>query len=97
MLHSFTDSDGANPVGSVILGAEGSLYGMTTGGGAAGIGTVFKLTPHPDGTWTENLLHSFTGKDGWYPDHGNLVFDAAGNLMARQHQAATKELEQSSS
>jgi uncharacterized repeat protein (TIGR03803 family) len=80
VLHSFYGSDGARPVGSVILDAEGSLYGMTTAGGAYGGGTVFKLTPNTDGSWSENLLHSFMRKDGRHPDHGNLVFDAVGNL-----------------
>jgi uncharacterized repeat protein (TIGR03803 family) len=81
VLHSFTWSDGASPVGGVILDAVGSLYGTTTEGGTAGSGTVFKLTPNPDGSWTESVLHSFTGGgDGSYPDHGSLLFDGTGNL-----------------
>ena len=40
----------------------------------------FQLTPHPDGTWTESVLHSFTGgADGANPVAG-LISDAAGNL-----------------
>ena len=27
-------------------------------------GTVFKLTPNQDGSWTESVLHSFNGSDG---------------------------------
>jgi uncharacterized repeat protein (TIGR03803 family) len=81
VLHSFTGSDGAYPVGGVILDAAENLYGMTTDGGASGNGTVFKLTPNGDGSWTENVLHSFNGgSDGSYPDHGSLAFDASGNL-----------------
>jgi len=81
VLHSFTGSDGRAPVAGVIFGRAGSLYGTTTWGGTAGLGTVFELTPNSDGTWTEKVLHSFTGgKGGSYPDRGSLVFDAAGNL-----------------
>ncbi len=82
VLYSFTGgSDGNEPVGGVIFDAVGNLHGTTTWGGAAGLGTVFELTPNSDGSWTESVLHSFKGgKDGSYPDRGSLVFDAAGNL-----------------
>ncbi len=81
VLHSFKNSDGRYPVGGVIFGADGNLYGTTTNGGAAGQGTVFELTPNQDGSWTESVLHSFKGgRDGGYPDHGSLIFDTAGNL-----------------
>ena len=42
-------------------------------------GTVFKLTPNSDGSWTESVLHSFNGSDG-RESHAGLIFDAAGNL-----------------
>jgi uncharacterized repeat protein (TIGR03803 family) len=45
VLHSLTGrGDGANPFGPVI-DAKGSLYGMTSAGGAFGYGTVFDLRP----------------------------------------------------
>jgi uncharacterized repeat protein (TIGR03803 family) len=43
VLHSFTGTDGADPEAGLIADASGALYG-TTGGGAGGNGTVFKLT-----------------------------------------------------
>jgi uncharacterized repeat protein (TIGR03803 family) len=67
------------PYGGVIFDEAGNLYGTTTYGGAYGHGTIFRLTPHPNGNWTETVLHSFNGKDGSEPS-GALVFDAAGNL-----------------
>jgi uncharacterized repeat protein (TIGR03803 family) len=79
VLHSFTGEDGAVPYAGLIFDAAGNLYGTTTGGGADNDGVVFKLTPNPDGTWTESVLHSFTGGDGAYP-WGPLIFDAVGNL-----------------
>jgi uncharacterized repeat protein (TIGR03803 family) len=45
VLHSFAESDGANPDGGLILDANGNLYGTTINGGTYGYGTVFKLTP----------------------------------------------------
>jgi uncharacterized repeat protein (TIGR03803 family) len=80
-LYSFTGGrDGARPYAGLIFDAPGDLYGTTTGGGPYGYGVVFKLTPNPDGTWTESALYNFTGgKDGANP-YAGLVLDSAGNL-----------------
>ena len=81
VLHSFNGSDGATLVGGLVFDTSGNLYGTAVGGGAYGRGVVFKLAPNSDGTWTDTTLHDFMGgKDGGYPDHSNLIFDAAGNL-----------------
>lgn len=47
ILHSFTyDSmDGEDPASGLIFDTAGNLYGTTAGGGTAGAGTVFKITP----------------------------------------------------
>ncbi len=79
VLHSFTSSDGSYPYAGLIFDAAGNLYGTTEFGGGGGYGTVFKLTPNADGSWTESVLHWFHGRDGSYPRAG-LTFDAAGNL-----------------
>jgi uncharacterized repeat protein (TIGR03803 family) len=84
-LHSFSDTngDGAYPLGNLILGKGGDLYGVTEQGGVSGQnGTVYRLTPPKPkgGAWNEELLHSFKGgSDGKYPLAG-LVFDGSGNL-----------------
>jgi uncharacterized repeat protein (TIGR03803 family) len=95
ILHNFTGSpsDGSAPHG-LIADAAGNLYGATAGGGGSscggtGCGTVFRLTPNVDGTYTESVLHSFTGdsegpagfggSDGQYP-FGTLIVDGASNL-----------------
>jgi uncharacterized repeat protein (TIGR03803 family) len=87
VLHSFTGGadDGWGSHAGLIFDATGTLYGTTSAGGGTkcsggGCGTVFKLARNPDDTWTESVLHSFTGgADGNSPQAG-LIFDAAGNL-----------------
>jgi uncharacterized repeat protein (TIGR03803 family) len=66
--------DGATPVAELLSDGAGNLYGTTEGGGEAGGGTIFKLSP--DGT--ESILYSF-GAGGRSPVAG-LVADASGNL-----------------
>ena len=46
-LHSFDSagSDGCFPVGALIQGAAGNLYGATMGGGALQDGTLFRVKP----------------------------------------------------
>jgi hypothetical protein len=57
-----------------------NLYGITSGGGFGNSGTVFKLTPNHDASWTEKVLYRFlAGKDGGHSQAG-LTFDQAGNL-----------------
>jgi|HubBroStandDraft_6_1064221.scaffolds.fasta_scaffold02427_9 uncharacterized repeat protein (TIGR03803 family) len=89
VLHTFEGGDGASPDSILRFDAAGNLYGTTIYGGSSntcqgGCGTVFKLAPNGNGTWTESVLHSFCSldgcKDGWYPGEGPLVIDAAGSL-----------------
>ncbi len=78
VLHSFgPPPDGESPFfgDGVILDSKGSLYGVTTGGGASAFGVVYKI----DTTGKETILHSFKGPDGKNPE-GDLAFDPQGNL-----------------
>jgi uncharacterized repeat protein (TIGR03803 family) len=77
ILYSFTGgSDGGTP-NSLVVGIDGNLYGAAAGG-AYNNGVVFQLVPS-GGSWTENVIYSFTGeKDGYYP--GSLFQDSFGNL-----------------
>jgi uncharacterized repeat protein (TIGR03803 family) len=38
------DTNGAGPVGTLILGTDGNLYGTTFAGGASNCGTIFRLS-----------------------------------------------------
>jgi uncharacterized repeat protein (TIGR03803 family) len=81
-LHRFKGGkDGEFMYAGLVFDQNGNLYGATTGGGAGGNGTVFKLTPQADGSWTKSVLYSFTssGTDGANP-YASLIFDQKGNL-----------------
>jgi uncharacterized repeat protein (TIGR03803 family) len=72
-------SDGTNPTSSVVFDQAGNLYGTTDYGGAAGVGTVYELSPNGKGGWTESVLYEFKdGADGGHPSA--LILDDAGNL-----------------
>jgi len=82
-IYAFTGAaDGSHPYSSLLFDAAGNLYGATYGAydGGTGFGTVFKLTPGANGSWSFSLLHTFEGgKDGAQPN-GSLALDSAGNL-----------------
>jgi uncharacterized repeat protein (TIGR03803 family) len=74
-IYNFTGgSGGAYPRAGVAIGSGGSLYGTTAADGASNHGVVFSLTPSPGGTWSEAILHSFTGaSDGSDPQTGVVI------------------------
>jgi len=80
VIHSFgTGTDGAQPIGGVVLDASGNFYATTSLGGASGNGTVFEAK-RSGKTWTESVIYSFAGgSDGINPPAG-VTLDAAGNL-----------------
>jgi uncharacterized repeat protein (TIGR03803 family) len=84
-LHSFDGADGGVPLGGLVQGQGGNLYGTTFNGGAidtcptGGCGTVFKMTTGGSVT----TLHSFCAQskctDGATP-YAGLVQGTDGNL-----------------
>jgi uncharacterized repeat protein (TIGR03803 family) len=78
-------ADGATPAHDLLLDASGNLYGVTgAGGGTGNPGVVFKLSPSPNASWHETVLHAFCSAqdcaDGQSPS-GGLVLDNAGTLF----------------
>lgn len=59
VVHDFTAAEGLNPVDTLALGADGRLYGVTSGGGANGVGTLFRL--EADNSIT--VVHAFTSSE----------------------------------
>ncbi len=87
-IHDFTNSDGEQPSGDLLLDSAGNLYGTTCYGGTGELGTVFTLIPS-DGAWVQSVLHSFTGGyDGGCPKSG-VVLDAAGNVYGTAYDGGT--------
>jgi uncharacterized repeat protein (TIGR03803 family) len=71
VLYSFSGGrDGGSPVAGVIINNKGRLFGTASTGGSGGPdfgGVIFKLTPpqNQGDPWTETVLHSFGGPDGF--------------------------------
>lgn len=75
VIYSFQGgNDAADPGASLIEDQSGALFG-TAGGGTAGAGAVFKLTP-AGGGYTESVLYSFPGGAGGADPQSALVADA---------------------
>ena len=67
VLYSFTGgADGGEPYKGVELDAAGNLYGTAVTGGSGscegGCGVAYKLTKSGT-TWTQSVIHAFTGGD----------------------------------
>jgi RHS repeat-associated protein len=82
-LYSFCSAsnctDGAIPKAGLIQDAMGNLYGTTTGGGANGYGTVFKVESAGNETVLYSFCSAFSCEDGTIPLAG-LTEDSTGNL-----------------
>ena len=89
---SANPNDGAFPQSVLVMDSLGNLYGTTVyGGGTAGAGTVFKLTPNSSGSYTESVLYRFqssSNTDGASPQAG-LVMDSSGNLYGTTYGGGT--------
>jgi uncharacterized repeat protein (TIGR03803 family) len=82
-LHQFRGTDGADPIGGMVLGSDGNFYGTTNQGGAnnpnaslgVGPGTVFKISP----AGVFSTIYNFSGPDGAAPS-GTLIQGSDGNF-----------------
>jgi uncharacterized repeat protein (TIGR03803 family) len=92
-LHSFDNTDGANPFAGLVQATDGNLYGTTYHGGngvAGGAGTIFRITP--SGTLT--TLYEFCAQsgcpDGQWP-YAGLMQAGDGNLYGTTYYGGTSE------
>jgi uncharacterized repeat protein (TIGR03803 family) len=75
VLYRFGAKGGASPVGALLIGRDGALYGTACGCGLgdASKGAVFRLAPPAtaNGAWRYQVIHAFTGgADGGLPHAG---------------------------
>jgi uncharacterized repeat protein (TIGR03803 family) len=76
VLGSFDNTNGLYPYASLVMDANGNLYGTAQQGGTYDDGTVFEL---PKGSSTITALASFNVPNGASPRAG-VVIDSSGNL-----------------
>ena len=78
-LHDFTAANGSEPIGTLLLGSDGRLYGTTSGGGTTSsddpstLGTVYSIAR--DGTGFSNL-YNFENATGSNPSGRLLQLNA---------------------
>ena len=70
----------------VVFAGDGNLYGNALGGGANGMGTVFRVTPAGEIT----KLVDFDGTNGAYPS-GPMVLAADGAMYGITQQGGTED------
>ncbi|HEY3776532.1 MAG TPA: choice-of-anchor tandem repeat GloVer-containing protein [Rhizomicrobium sp.] len=88
VLHSFGSAGDGQYPDTDLLAVNGTLYGVTTQGGAYEFGTVYALDL---ATGAETVLHSFGSRgDGVYPGAG--VIDVGGKLYGTAYQGGVHDL-----
>jgi uncharacterized repeat protein (TIGR03803 family) len=76
------------PFSGLVLGTDGNFYGSATGGGSAGAGTTFKMSPA--GVFT--ALHNFGGAGNAGHPHGAPVLGTDGSLYGTATDGGTPGL-----
>ena len=83
ILHTFSGgNDGSAQYGGrLAIDSSGNLYGQANGG-AHDYGLVFELVHGANGTWSEKVLHTFTGgADGAAGFEDLLLIEPNGNIF----------------
>lgn len=91
-IKSFTNTTGAVPgrlpVGGLVQGTNGHLYGMTSAGGTTDYGTVFKLDEANNFTSLITFTYTSTPSMGRGPDN-TLILAADGNFYGTTESGGT--------
>ncbi len=83
VVHTFQGgSDSGNPIGGVIFGLDGYLYGTTPWGGSAGGGTVFSI----NNPWLSPYPLSGNTNDYFPGPWNSLTMDSAGTFYGTTYE-----------
>jgi uncharacterized repeat protein (TIGR03803 family) len=88
-LFSFNSTSGYQPLGGLTEGVDGKLYGLTTFGGAFGMGTMFSFETT---TGIETTLHDFAGGSDGSDPIGNLLMSKDGKLYGMTSIGGAKKM-----
>lgn len=86
VLDAFAGGRTGSGPGGLVAGANGALYGVTTGGGSpsciGGCGTVYELRPPsgPGDGWTHSVIYAFKNYADGNGPYSTLIMDNAGAL-----------------
>jgi hypothetical protein len=83
VIHYFGGTgDGSGPIGELVIGRGGVLYGATLAGGTSNGGTIFELVPPAMGStvWTESVLYNFVVNADASQPLGSLLRTGNGSL-----------------
>src|SRR5262249_6324691 len=86
-LHSLAEADGVLPSARLIQASDGKFYGTTSGGGANGLGTSFRI----DTAGSITVLRSFAAGEG-SGDRGSLVQASDGKLYGTTPGGGTNDM-----
>lgn len=78
-LADFNDTNGAGPIAAMIQGFDGNLYGATFSGGAAQLGTLFKISTGGQLSTLYNFCSQANCTDGVFP-YSVVVQDQSGDF-----------------
>jgi len=94
VLHTFTGGrDGAGgSAGRLLFDKQGTIYGVTTGGGTRGSGVAYRLYPTQQGKWKIQTLYAFKGQPDAGSPYGGLISDSVGNLYGTTYYAGKVNL-----
>ena len=79
IIHEFSSRAG-NPLGGLIHGSDGKLYGTLASGGEAGFGSAYSLTPDGNGGYSYAEIYGATASDNVQIFSGGLVQGTDGGL-----------------